>query len=71
LIFGRKPFAFVEDELLLDGQSLALSGLRDRHDELRGPPALDDLLCRLPLVIKFPVTRRVLVRRVEDRTFEE
>jgi len=71
LLFRREPFAFVEDHLLLFRSPLPLAGLRDRRDELRAPAALDDLLGRLPLGIKLPVSRRALIRRVKDGAFEK
>ena len=37
-----------------------------------GLPALvDDLLRRLPLLVEFPMTARVAVRRVKDRLFKK
>src|SRR5258708_1644124 len=43
----------------------------DRGNELRTPPGLDDLVRRLPRLVELPVPRRIAVRRVEDRPFEE
>jgi hypothetical protein len=58
---ARKAFAFVEDDLLLVGLSLALPRLRDRRNELRATPRFDYLLRRLALVVKFPVAYRLVI----------
>ena len=71
LLLGRKTLAFVEDELLLLRARLALLRLWDRRDELRTAARFDDLLRRLPSVIKLPMPRRVLVGRVQDWMIEE
>jgi hypothetical protein len=49
----------------------ALPGLGNGRDESGLTAVLDDLLSRLALVIKFPVPRRVLVRRVQDWSLEK
>src|SRR5437899_13048382 len=70
LLLCRKPFPFVEYDLLLSGRSSALLWLRDRSDEFCAPTPLDDFLCGLS-VIKLPVARRVFVRRIQNGVFEE
>jgi len=73
ILLGRRgqPFAFVEHELLLCVGAFALPGLGNRRDKLGAATALDNLLCRLPLVIKLPVSCRVGIGRVQDRMVEE
>ena len=51
--------------------ALALPGFWNRRDELCAAATLDNPLCRLTLVIKLPVPRRVLVGGVKNRLFEE
>src|SRR5262245_5281121 len=73
ILLGRRgqPFTFVEHELLLCVGAFALPGLGNRRDKLGAAAALDNLLCRLPLVIKLPVSCRVGIGRVQDRLVEE
>jgi hypothetical protein len=71
LFLRRKPFAFVENYLPLFSRPSSLPGLRNRRDKLCVAAALDNLLCRLTLVIKLPVSRRVCIGRVQDRMFEK
>lgn len=59
-----------QGKVLLSGR-LALFGLRYRRDELGTATFFYDLLGGLPRGIKFPVTRGVFVRRIEDRLLEE
>jgi len=68
---SRQPFALVGDHLELLARAPALARLRDRGDELGPAPALDDGIGRLPAFVELPVPPRVLVRGVEDRSFEE
>src|SRR5690606_14542475 len=71
LLFAREPFAFVEDEGPLLRFALALPRLRDRRHELRAPPRGKDLLGGLSLLVELPMPGRLLVRRIENRPFEE
>ena len=71
LCLRGQPFAFVEHELLLCVGAFALPGLGNRRDKLCAAAALDNLLGRLPLVIKLPVPRRVGIGRVQDRMVEK
>jgi PepSY-associated TM region len=70
LRFCGKPFAFVENDLLLLGLYLVLSGLGDRSDELRAAAAFNGALRRLAIV-EFPIAGWVLIRRVENGPLEE
>jgi hypothetical protein len=71
LLLGGKPFAFVENDVLLLRGALALPGLRNGSDEFRAAAGLDDRLSRLPIIIKLPVTRGIRVRGVENGLVEE
>ena len=73
VLLGRRgqPLAFVEHELLLGVRPCALPGLGNRRDECCAAAALDNLLCRLTLVIKLPVPCRVGIGRVQNRTVKE
>jgi hypothetical protein len=71
LFLRRKPFALVKNYLLLFGSPFPFSGFRNRRDKFRAAAALDNLLRRLTLIVEFPVSRWVFVRRVQDRMFEE
>jgi hypothetical protein len=71
LVRRRQALAFVEDEALLVVLALAFPGLRDGGDELGVASARDDPLGWLPLVVEFPVLRRVFVRGVEDGALEK
>ena len=62
---------FVEQQGLLFGRTFALFRLGDRRDEIRATAGLDDLLRRLAGSVEFPMTQRVVVRRIEDRLFEK
>ena len=64
--FELLPF-FVEAEFLLD---LSL-GARDRAQERRHSPLVDEMAGRLPRFVEFPVACRERVGRVEDRLVEE
>jgi hypothetical protein len=66
-----QSFAFVEHELLLGVGAFALPGLGNRRDKLCAAAALDNLLCRLTLLIKLPVPRRVGIGRVQDRMIKK
>jgi hypothetical protein len=66
-----QPFAFVEHELLLGVGPCAFPGLGNRCDECCAAAALENPLCRLTLVIKLPVPRRVCIGRVQDRMVEK
>ena len=72
VLLGRRgqPLAFVEHELLLGVRPCTLPGLGNRRDKLCAA-AVDNLLCRLPLVIKLPVQCRVGIGRVQDRMVEK
>ena len=68
--FGDVALPVIENEGLL-GSTLALFGLRDRSDELRPATGFEDLLGRLPVLVQFPVLRRAIIRRVENRVVKE
>ena len=70
LLSGRKPFAVIEHHFLLC-RLLALLWLWDRCDELRPSTVLDNPLRGLAIGIKFPMSTRVLVGRVEYGMLEE
>ena len=65
----RRSADIIHTQLGLRRASLAGGG--NRRDERYGAPAVDDLVGGLPVLVQFPVPRRVLVRRVQDRLFEE
>lgn len=53
------------------GGILAFLWFWDGRDELGGASAFDDLLCRVPGFVQFPMATGVLVRRVQDRRLKE
>ena len=69
--FRGKPGALIEDQRGLQAGAFALPRLGDRGDEFGAAAAIDDALCRLTLLVKFPMSLRVGVGRIEDRVFEE
>ena len=68
LVDAGEPPAFVEDEFPLTGGLCA--GLEDRREELGAAAAGTNVAGRLA-VFERPVPRRLRVRRLEDRRFEE
>ena len=60
LLFGRKTLALIEDERSLAG--LLFFGLWNRGDERRRSTGVYRFLCRLPLWVELPVSRRWIVR---------
>ena len=71
LFFSRKPLAFVENQCVLGGFPLLLLGFWNRGNEFCTTPSLNNLLCRLSLAIKLPMTLRVAVRRVQNGAFKK
>ena len=71
LLLGGEALPFVEHHLSLLPGFFSLLRLRDRCDELGASTAFQDLLCRLPLGVQFPVPLRGLVGRVQDGMVEE
>ena len=71
LLLRRKPCAVIENKSIMFGRALALLGLRDRRDELRGAAGFESFLRGLPILIKFPVPRRAIIRGVENRVIKE
>ena len=55
LLFGRKPLAFIEDDLLLLGFASLLLWLRYGRDEFSPTPSLYDFVCGLAVFIQLPV----------------
>ena len=68
---GGKSGIVVEQKRGLCRLALALLGLGDGGDELCPTASLKNLLGRLALRIELPVTRRVVVGRIEDGVLEE
>jgi hypothetical protein len=48
-----------------------LLGFRDGCDIFRGSAFFNDLLCRLSLVVQFPIPDWIFIRRVENGLIEE
>jgi hypothetical protein len=71
LFFAGKTQAFIEDHLLLNCVGSTPAGLGDGCNELGATAGFDYLLCRLALIVKFPVTCWVFVGRIEDGVIEE
>jgi hypothetical protein len=71
LLSGRKPFALVEDDLFLARSLLAFPGPWNGCDELGAAAVLDDLLCRLPLIIEFPMALWASIGGIQDRMVKE
>lgn len=68
---GRNSFSFVEHHLQLSSGFFSFLWLWNRRDELSPATAFSNLLGRLSALVEFPVTSRVLVRRIEDRAIEK
>ena len=68
-ILVRLPPGIIDTQLRLLGALLA--SVRDRGDERHRAPSIHDAVGGLPVLIQLPVPRRVLVRRIQDRLFEE
>ena len=71
LFFGRQPLDVFKHDLLLSLGDFPFFRLRNWRKKLGAPTGFDDLLCRLPALVQFPMPLRTLVRRVEDRVLEE
>ena len=71
LLLGGKPFAFIENQVLLLIFPFALLWFRNGRDVFGAATMLDNLLCRLSLRVKFPVLFRGLIWRIDDRLLEE
>src|SRR5688500_6549959 len=71
LFLIREALALVEHHLLLGSLAFALLWLWNRRNELSAPALIDDLLGRLTILVELPMAIGELVRRVEDRLFEE
>ena len=68
-VFVGRPAGIIETQFGLVQALLAGGG--DRGDERDTPAPVDDAVGGLPVLIEFPVPRRVLVGRVQDRLFEK
>ena len=71
LLLGRKAFAFVKNDLLLVGGASSLLWLRNRRNKFCAAPLVDGSLRWLPSIVQLPMLRRVFIRRIQDRVFEE
>src|SRR4029079_18561542 len=69
LLLGRDPLGLLEDDLSLLPGSLLRP--RNGRQERCAPSPVNDVVRRLPVVLQVPMLARVLVRRIEDRVFEE
>ena len=66
LILGGQAQTLVNDKLLLSAPGSApLPGLGDWRYEFGPPPAVYDLVSRLPVLVQLPVLRGILVWRVD------
>ena len=68
-VLVRRGAGIVQAQLGLSRASLAGGG--NRRDERHGAPAVDDPVGGLAALVQFPVPRRVLVRRIQDRLLKE
>lgn len=64
---GDPPLGSGQHAPLVD----AVARRADGRDERDASAPLDDSVGGLPVLIQLPVPRRVFVRRVQDRSFEE
>ena len=71
LLFGGEPLPFVDDHRCLLSPAALLPWARHGRDVGRRASLFEDTVRGLALVVEIPVARRVLVRRVENRGFEE
>ena len=70
LLLGRKALTLIEDNLPLV-RTLPFLRFRDRRDELCRSPVFDDSLCRLSLIVQFPMSLRTLIGRIQNRMLEK
>ena len=68
-VLVRRAAGIIHTQLALSRALLAGGG--NRRDERYGTPTVDYMVGGLPVLVQFPVPRRVLVRRIQDRLFEE
>ena len=66
-----RPAASPKRNLALAAACAPLLRLRNRRDQVRPAPAVDDAIGRLPVGVELPVPAGKRVRRVEDRALEE
>jgi len=66
LLRGRKAFSFIEDHSRLIRRAFPFSRLRNRRNEFRTPPTVNDPLRRLALIIQFPMPAWSLIRGIKD-----
>lgn len=71
LFLGGKPKTLIENQRVLLGATLLLSGLGNWGDEFGSPARVGYLLGGLARNIKCPVTVRDLIRGVENWLFKE
>ena len=71
LLFGGEPLPFVDDHRCLLSPAALLPWTRHGRDVGRRASLFEEPVRGLALVVELPVARRVLVRRVENRGFEE
>ena len=63
--------ALIENEFLLASGFLAFLRLGNGCNELGTATILDNPLCRLPVLIQFPMPLRANIRGIQDRMFKE
>jgi hypothetical protein len=71
LFLGREPLAFIENECILFGGLFPFLRFWDRRDEIGAAQNFENSLRGLPVRIQLPVSRRTLIRRIQDRVVKD